>query len=132
MNTFFPQGSKPKIAFPKRFQYCPGSVICITAKKTEWVAVVIETCHCFFTCTDQDDEDHSHSMPIVPAILVPACAVLLLLITSGTITILYVRRRWRQSVAVNSMEKVEMESTNTVETERGLVNIRAYILCLYM
>ena len=61
-------------------------------------------------------------MPIVPAILVPACGVLLLLIT---ITILYVRRRWRQSVAVDSMEKVEMESTNTVETERGLVNIRA-------
>ena len=35
-------------------------------------------------------------------------------------------------MAVNSMEKVEMESTNTVETERGLVNIRAYILCLHL
>ena len=129
MTTFFPQGLKPKIAFSKRFQYFSGSLICITAKKTEWVAVVIETCHCSFTCTDQDDEEHSHSMPIVPAILVPACAVLLLLIT---ITNLYVRRRWRQSVAVDSMEKVEMESTNTVETERGLVNIRACTLCLHM
>ena len=86
----------------------------------------------YFTCTDQDDEDHSHSTHIVPGILVPACAVILLLIASAAIAILYVRRRWRQSVAVNSMEKVEMESTNTVETERGLVNKRAYILCLHM
>ena len=85
-----------------------------------------------FICTDQDDEDHLHSMPIVPAILVPACAVLLLLIASAAIAILYVRRRRKRSVAVNSMDKVEMKSTNRVETERGLVNKRAYVLCLHM
>ena len=70
-------------------------------------------------------------MPIVPAILVPACAVILLLIASAIIAILYVRRRWRRSVAVNSMDKIEMESTNTVETERGLVNKGACTCTLF-
>lgn len=70
------------------------------------------------TLTDQSEDD-SHSLPILPAILVPACAVLLLLTVGAAIAILYVRKR-RQRVAVNSMNKVEMKSPNRVDTETGL------------
>ena len=67
-------------------------------------------------------------MTMLPAALVPACAVLLLLIVSAVIAIVYVRkrrRRQRRSVIFMSMDEVEMKSTN--QTEAGLVMADKYM-----
>ena len=63
---------------------------------------------------------------MLTATLVPACAVVLLLIVSAVIAIVYVRkRRQRRSVIFKSMDEVEMKSTN--QTEAGLVIVDRYM-----
>ena len=64
-------------------------------------------------------------MTVLTATLVPACAVLLLLIVGAVIAIVYVRRRQRRSVIFKSMDEVEMKSTN--QTEAGLVMVDRYM-----
>ena len=61
------------------------------------------------------------------AILVPGCTVLLLLLVGAVGATVYGRRRRRrnrkkQSVAVRSIDRVEMSSTNKGETGAGLVD----------
>lgn len=61
------------------------------------------------------------------AILVPGCTVLLLLLVGAVGATVYGRRRRRrnrkkQSVAVRSIDRVEMSSTNKDETGAGLVD----------
>ena len=68
-------------------------------------------------------------MTVLPAILVPACAVLVLLLVGAVIAIVYGRRRRRrgrkmkkQSVAVRSIDRAKLSSTNTDEAGAGLVD----------
>ena len=57
-------------------------------------------------------------MTVLPAVLVPACAVL---IVGVAIAVVWVMRR-RHSVAIKSKDGVDMISVNKEETEAGLVD----------
>ena len=57
-------------------------------------------------------------MTVLPAVLVPACAVL---IVGAAIAVVCVMRR-RHSVAIKSKDGVDMISANKEETEAGLVD----------
>ena len=85
--------------------------------------------HTFYISGTDLPAESVNLMTMLPAALVPACAVLLLLIVSAVIAIVYVRRRQRRSVVFKSMDEVEMKSTN--QTEAGLVIVDRYMYNYY-
>ena len=69
-------------------------------------------------------------MTVLPAVLVPACAVLIV----GAVTAITCVMRRRQSVAIKSRDGVGMISANREKTEAGLrdtyiVKLRVYAKC---
>ena len=72
----------------------------------------------------------AHLVTVLPAVLVPACAVLIV----GAVTAVACVVRRRQSVAIKSRDGVDMISANREETEAGLVDtyiakLRGYAKC---
>ena len=81
--------------------------------------------HTFYISGTDLPPESVYLRTVLTATLVPAYAVLLLLIVSAVIVIVYVWRRWRRqrrSVTFKPMDKVEM-STN--QTEAGLVHVQS-------
>ena len=69
-------------------------------------------------------------MTVLPAVLVPACAVL---IVGAVVVVAFVMRR-RKNVAVKSRDKADTISANREETRAGLVDtyiikLRSYAKC---
>ena len=58
-------------------------------------------------------------MTVLPAVLVPACAVL---IVGAVVVVAFVMRR-RKNVAVKSRDKADTISANREETKAGLMGI---------
>ena len=72
-------------------------------------------------------------MTVLPAVLVPACAVL---IVGAVVVVAFVMRR-RKNVAVKSRDKADTISANREETRAGLVDtyiikLRSYAKCHHL
>ena len=78
--------------------------------------------HCFIT--HPISEPGANLMTVLPAVLVPACAVL---IVGTIIDVTCVMRR--KSVAMKSRDEIDTISANREETEAGLVD--TYIVKLW-